>query len=150
MNIEITAKEAASDEERARIVGGLIGYNDAASSPEQHHELTVTALTGGELAGGLIAFTHWNWLFLKQLWIADEIRGFGVGKRLVLAAEEEAVRRGCQHAHCDTFSFQALGFYQRLGYTIFGRLEDYPPGHSRFYLQKRNIGEPAVEAQGTR
>jgi ribosomal protein S18 acetylase RimI-like enzyme len=33
-------------------------------------------------------------------------------------------------------SFQAFGFYRRLGYEEFGRLEDIPPGHSRIYLQK--------------
>jgi ribosomal protein S18 acetylase RimI-like enzyme len=32
---------------------------------------------------------------------------------------------------------QALALYRRLGYTVFGELEDYPPGFSRFFLQKK-------------
>jgi hypothetical protein len=36
----------------------------------------------------------------------------------------------------DTYSFQARGFYERLGYTVFGTINDYPPGHSRFFLTK--------------
>jgi hypothetical protein len=37
----------------------------------------------------------------------------------------------------DTFSFQARPFYEKLGYEVFGQLEDYPRGHSRYFLQKR-------------
>src|SRR6516165_7091346 len=39
-------------------------------------------------------------------------------------------------AWLDTFSFQARGFYEKLGYEEFGRL-DYPPGHHRHFLRKR-------------
>jgi hypothetical protein len=36
----------------------------------------------------------------------------------------------------DTYDFQALGFSERLGYAVFGRLDDFPAGHTRFFLQK--------------
>jgi len=52
-------------------------------------------------------------------------------------AEQEADRRGCIGVWVDTHSFQAPGFYERLGYSPFGVIEDYPPGHSRLFLQKR-------------
>lgn len=144
MEVGLIVKDTASDEERAGIIGGLVGYNDAAAWPEEYRELVVLAHVGGRLAGGLLGFTHWNWLFLKQLWLAAEFRGGGLGQRVVVTAEEEAVARGCAHVHCDTFGFQALGFYQRLGYKIFGQLEDYPPGHTRYYLQKRNLAGTAA------
>ena len=51
-------------------------------------------------------------------------------------AEARALERGCHSAWVDTFSFQAPGFYPKLGYTVFGEL-DYPPGHKRIFLQKR-------------
>jgi hypothetical protein len=38
--------------------------------------------------------------------------------------------------HLDTMSFQALPFYQKQGYTVFGILEDLPEGHRRYYLRK--------------
>jgi len=50
--------------------------------------------------------------------------------------EQAARQRGCQYAHLDTFSFQARPFYEDLGYTVFGTLDDYPPGHQRFFMQK--------------
>ena len=58
------------------------------------------------------------------------------------AAEQEARDRGCSHAHCDTYDFQALPFYQKLGYQVFGQLEDYPAGHTRYFLQKRTLSWP--------
>jgi hypothetical protein len=45
-------------------------------------------------------------------------------------------RRGAKHAHLDTFSFQAPGFYHKHGYRVFGELPDFPPGHRRYYLTK--------------
>jgi hypothetical protein len=54
--------------------------------------------------------------------------------------EAEAIRRGCHGAFLDTFSYQARPFYEKLGYEVFGTLEDYPPGHQRFYMRKR-LGE---------
>ena len=55
------------------------------------------------------------------------------------SAQHEAHLRGCRHAYLDTFDFQALGFYQKLGYELFGHLDDYPPGHTKYFLQKRRL-----------
>ena len=33
-------------------------------------------------------------------------------------------------------SFQARPFYERLGYAVFGAVEDCPPGHTKFHLEK--------------
>ena len=37
----------------------------------------------------------------------------------------------------DTFEFQALGFYQKQGYEIFGTLEGYCKKYERYYLRKK-------------
>jgi hypothetical protein len=52
-------------------------------------------------------------------------------------AEAEARQRGAQHAYLDTFSFQAPGFYKKHGYQVFGELQDFPPGHQRYFLTKQ-------------
>lgn len=118
---------------------GLIGYNASCGAAESYRDLVVLSHHGDDLVGGLIGNTNWNWLFVKQLWVAESFRRRGIGRRLMIAAEREARLRGCVHAHCDTFDFQALPFYEKLGYSIFGQLEDYPAGHARFFLHKRNL-----------
>jgi len=37
----------------------------------------------------------------------------------------------------ETHSYEARPFYEKLGYEVFAALEDYPPGHTKFYLRKQ-------------
>ncbi len=59
----------------------------------------------------------------------------------MMLAEQEAVKRGCRYAHLETIDFQALPFYQKLGYEIFATLQNYPPGHVRYSLTKKDLSE---------
>ena len=52
-------------------------------------------------------------------------------------AEQEAKKRGCHMAYVDTFDFQARGFYEKLGYSVYGELGDYAHQHTRHYLAKK-------------
>lgn len=88
------------------------------------------------LAGGAYGRINWSWLHVSLLWVAAAHRGRGWGRQLLEAMETAARERGCRQAHLDTFSYQAPGFYEGQGYTVFARLEDYPPGHERIFLRK--------------
>ena len=90
----------------------------------------------GALIGGAYGYVNWNWLFINLVWLSEAARGGGHGRRLILALEQAARERGCTHAHLDTFSFQARPFYEKLGYEVFSTLDDYPPGHQRFFMKK--------------
>ena len=93
----------------------------------------------GAVVGGLAGHTYAGWLFVQYFWLAEALRGAGLGRGLLAQAERIAVRRGCHSAYLDTFSFQARGFYEKLGYEVFGAL-DYPPGRQRHFLRKRLAG----------
>jgi ribosomal protein S18 acetylase RimI-like enzyme len=71
------------------------------------------------------------------LWVDERVRRRGLATRLMAAAERYAIAKGCTDAFLETFSFQARPFYERLGYKVFGTLEEYPKGHRQFYLTKR-------------
>ena len=88
------------------------------------------------IVGGAFALLNWNWLDITLLWVAEPLRGTGLGQRLLSLIEEVGMRHGCTHAHLDTFSFQARPFYERHGYEVFGALDDYPHEHRRFYMRK--------------
>ena len=100
--------------------------------------LAVFARSEGQIVAGLAGDTYCGWLFVKYLWVSENLGGRGVGRDLMAAAETRAHERGCHSAWLDTFSFQARGFYEKLGYEEFGRL-DYPPAHHRHFMRKRLI-----------
>ena len=79
----------------------------------------------------------YEWVFVHWLWVAEPYRRRGVGSALVGEAEDAARRNGCRGVYLDTFTFQAPMFYQKHGYREFGRIDDFPRGHSRIWLKKR-------------
>lgn len=104
----------------------------------------------GSVAGGLWGYTSFGWLHVQMLFVPQALRGMGVGAALMASAEAEARDRGCRGAYVDTFSFQAAPFYQRIGFTLFGRLDDCPPGHDRLYFRKRFEVAAEEQVSGTR
>lgn len=138
-SIQTTVETDLSQADRRFVIQSLVAYNGTRAASEDYRELTAISRSEGIIVGGLIGYTHWNWLFVQQLWVSEDHRQRGIGSSLMAAAESEAVARGCLHAHCDTFDFQALPFYQKLGYQTFGSLADFPVGHTRYFLSKRNL-----------
>jgi len=89
----------------------------------------------GNMIGGTLGWTYLDCLHIDLLWVRGDARGQGYGKRLLFAAEQEAIKRSCRHAELDTFSFQAPDFYRKLGYRIFGKV-DIAGKHTWYFLEK--------------
>ncbi|HOU13346.1 MAG TPA: GNAT family N-acetyltransferase [Anaerolineae bacterium] len=105
-----------------------------------------------EVVGGVVANCFGGWMYIALLWVEKSLRNRGHGTRLMRLAEAEAIQLGCQNAHVDTYSFETRPFYERLSYELFATLEDYPPGHCKYFLKKRlgdgAPGRPEVLGQG--
>lgn len=136
MTPEIIVTDMPSQASHETILSGLLAFNEAKAGPANYLPLAVLVKDKGKVAGGLWGATGFDWLFVQLFYLPEALRGAGIGSRVLRQAEEEAQRRGCRAVWLDTFSFQARGFYERQGYTVFGTLEDYPPGHRRFFLKK--------------
>jgi GNAT superfamily N-acetyltransferase len=91
------------------------------------------------LRAGIVGVIAGGWLFVESLWVDDALRGQGIGRALMASAEDHARTLFCHAAWLDTF--QARGFYERLGYMVFAELEDYPHGQSRHFLRKTLHGD---------
>jgi len=61
-----------------------------------------------------------------MVWLRADARGTGLGARLMGAFEDAARDRGCRQVLVSSFTFQAPGFYERLGYVEFARSEGLP------------------------
>jgi ribosomal protein S18 acetylase RimI-like enzyme len=123
---------------------GLIEHALAAGvEPRNYRPLAIILYDEADtVVGGLVAATVWGWLHVQECWVAERYRSHGWGARLLESAEREAMNRQCHHVYLDTFDFQALGFYERLGYEIFGTLGDFPQGHTRYFVKKSLVDSP--------
>jgi GNAT superfamily N-acetyltransferase len=120
------------------VTESLASYNIAATGQESWYPVGFFLKSGrGEWLGGLLGNIWGGWLHVTHLWVAAPVRRHGNGTRLLRAAEEYAAERGCFAATLETASFEARPFYEKLGYEVFAALEDYPPGHTKFYLRKQ-------------
>jgi len=136
------------DDDRCAVVdAGLTAFNDSripsfaeARLPGKSWEPLHVFLEDSEreVLGGATGRVHrtWGWLHVENLCVDEVVRGQQYGRVLMQCIETDARALGCRHADLRTFDFQALGFYQKLGYGIVGHLDDFPEGHTFYWLRK--------------
>jgi ribosomal protein S18 acetylase RimI-like enzyme len=136
--LTLTLEERPSPEAVGFLVHHMLAFNEAHRPHAMPSTLAAFVRDGRRrVVGGALGSTHWGWLHVSHLWVPEELRRQGWGRRLMEALEAGARERECHSAHVDTFGFQARGFYERLGYQLFGTLPDYPQGESLYFLFKR-------------
>jgi len=91
----------------------------------------------GDLVGGLSAWTTLSNVIFDHIWIAEEFRGKGLGKRLMMEMERIARENGCIASQAYCFSFLAPSFFQKMGYSVLGVSNGYPPPVEEVYLIKK-------------
>jgi ribosomal protein S18 acetylase RimI-like enzyme len=91
----------------------------------------------GVIRAGTYGYTWGGCAYVSYLWVDESQRGRGIGSALLAAVETYARSRGCEVIFLATHSFQAPGFYDRLGYTRQSILHDHPVGHSSLVFAKR-------------
>jgi GNAT superfamily N-acetyltransferase len=107
-----------------------------------------TACFDGRLLGGrlrnaagevIAAFNGHTWgacCVVAHVWVHELHRGRGLGRSLMQAIEAEASCRGCEQIVLSTHSFQAPGFYERLGYEKQAVIRGQPKGHANIVYVK--------------
>jgi len=94
----------------------------------------------GATVAGLFGHTWGGCCEIRLLWVNEELRGRGLGRSLMEAAEAEARRRGSRQILVATHSFQAPDFYRRLGFLPIVAVEDQPEGHQHLLFLKKLAG----------
>jgi len=135
---------------RDAILRPLLNYNVSKVGPTVSDSFAIALRDqeSGAIIGGLWATSAYNWLFIELLFVPVEYSGRGIGSSLMRKAEEIAMRRGYLGIRLDTMSFQAPGFYEKLGYRKFGELENYPEGHELSYYYKMLTPKPQSSETG--
>lgn len=112
-------------------------HANAAGHPFAVETFGFEAWQGARFLGGVTTRTVQEWMYVSLLAVSPEARGTGLGAQLIATAEAAARERGLVGVWLDTFSFQAPGFYEKLGYSRFGALPDSPVGEERIFFAKR-------------
>lgn len=90
---------------------------------------------GGQILGGIVGEICWNWLEIHYLFVDEPFRKSGYGAMLLNEAEKIAIEKQCEFAKLDTLSFQALDFYIKQGYEVYGKIEN-AGRHTHYYMKK--------------
>lgn len=94
----------------------------------------------GDLLGAILANCYWDGLEIDTLWVSSDERGKGLGSELVSQAEAFGCRNGAVIAFLKTMD--AKSFYAKLGYEVYGVLEDRPVGTLLYHMKKRLDQQP--------
>ena len=134
MNVEIASDP--TKQQIAELKRGLRDYNSEFVSNESTPVRAVVTDDSDQVIAGIDSIAHWGKVHVGILWVDADHRGKGLGVRLMRWAEEQGRAIGCHAVVVDTLSFQAPGFYRKLGYTQFGATRNYEGGHGKFYFEK--------------
>lgn len=125
-------------EEAEMLERKLFQYNGSRIDGYAYGDFIIKAVDRTDaVIAGLYGRIGGGWLYVASLWVEENHRGRGIGRKLLGLAEEAAVQQKCAGAYLYTYSFQSPGFYERLGYAVFGTLENFCESHLKLFMKKR-------------
>jgi GNAT superfamily N-acetyltransferase len=136
----VTDEPSAGDESVIRDGLGAYNFEKAGYRDQRPLAILVSDPETGDVVGGLLGGTSFGLLRIDRFFLPESLRKQGLGTKIINAAEEEGVRRGCTRALLTTLSFQAPDFYKRQGWEVLAELEGIPPAPSRFLMTKKLTG----------
>lgn len=146
-DVPLEISDPADPQDQADLQEALFAFNRQATGYTDGRSLACFVRDeDGRLVAGLDGFTWGGYARVEYLWVDEARRGQGLGRALMNAAIEEARARGCVTMVLDTHTFQAPGFYERLGFTEVGRTADTPVGHGQVLYQRRLLPAPPTSS----
>ena len=119
--MRITEVSEPADKDFDVLKNGLNGFNERYSGSLLKEKLSSFARDeNDQTVGGILGEINWGWLYVQGLWVSDSARSKGLGSKLLEKLEMYAAAKGVNNYRLETTSFQALGFYKKHGYVVFG------------------------------
>lgn len=96
---------------------------------DPHGAFLLARLHGRAIGCGGVLFEADGTGYLKRMWVADDVRGLGVGRRLLTALEAAAREHGCVATKLETNATltEAIAMYRAAGYA------EVAPFNDEFY-----------------
>jgi len=136
--MEITKPLPPQDADFEALKAGLTEYNESFTGAVHREKVSSFVKNdSGFIVGGILGEINWNWMHIQGLWVDESIRKNGWGAKLLSEMEEYALSKNTSNIRLETTAFQALGFYIKAGYSVFGELPNMPKGYTSYFLQKQ-------------
>jgi ribosomal protein S18 acetylase RimI-like enzyme len=139
MNWKVESEEKAKPEDMRFVIGQLKDYNDLHTpTPFERRDIRLFVRDAdGQILAGLLGAVNMHCLAIQIVWVDESQRGQGMGRALVAEAERQGQASGALQAIVETTSFQAQGFYERLGYSVIFAVDDAPIGAQTIFMRRR-------------
>jgi len=99
--------------------------------------VNIGVIIDGELiAGASGCMTAYKIFYIQTVYVNENQRGKGVGRKLIECLEKKAASFGANMIRLDTFDWQGADFYKKLGYEQVGRYENKTDGFSECFFLK--------------
>jgi ribosomal protein S18 acetylase RimI-like enzyme len=130
-------QQALTEELKKQVYEGFSRHAIAMTGHDEKLEsVAFVAMDGNAIAGAVVVERFWGALHVKYVYVDDLHRGQGLATRLIERALAYGRDHKCPFAFVETMSFQALGFYQKMGFELEFTRSGYAHGTSFHYLRK--------------
>lgn len=117
---------------------GLSAFDEGYITYKMEGDIQIGIEEDGRIVAGLDAcVTAFKILYVSTVFVEEDRRRKGYGKRLMEEMEQRAKAMGVNTIRLDTFSWQGKEFYEALGYEIVGHYENADDGYAEYFFLKR-------------
>lgn len=103
---------------------------------EDEGEFVYSVKDGDILVGGIKGTFSNNYIAVYTLWVSDDYRNNGIASLLMKHVEKVGKQKGLAHSWLSTCTFQAKGFYEKLGYEVQCIVKGVPIGQDDHLMTK--------------
>ena len=131
-------EQALTEELKKKIYEGFSRHAiEMTGHDEKFDSVAFVAMERTSLAGAIVVERFWDALHVKYVYVDEHYRNQGLGSRLMHRAVSYGLEQNCPFAFVETMSFQAVDFYQKMGFELNFTRTGYAHGTSFHYLSKR-------------
>jgi len=93
----------------------------------------------GKIVGGCAGDNLYGCLYVGTLWLEEPLRGKGYGTELMKKAEKLAIESECNFMAVNTFDWEALDFYKKLGFYVEFERKGFDKDSTFYFLRKDEL-----------
>lgn len=129
--------ESGNEAINKQIRKGLRSYNKSKIGSYDYSPFTIFIKVKSIVIAGLCGDILGNMCRVHAVWVEENQRYQGLGKKLFFKLEEFAINKKCRAIELDTAEFQAKTFYEKMGFSVIATLANGFTGYHTHYIMRK-------------